>query len=169
MARYRNVARAALTVFVALLVLSLAVLGAPSAFANARDFLNTEQVLNESNAKRPGNIRFLVYTPANTPLAITSLESATEVHVKNLTDADVLLSWVSSGQTCVANGIAGNTTLVSASTRVYKLDALSDSVTLPIPRSSSEFSTDTSTNVLCAAAVAAVGNSEFLYVIERDQ
>lgn len=148
-------------------LLAIVVVAAMSSAA-ARSFLTEREVLNESASKRPGNVQFLAYTPTTTAAKVTSLTAATEVFAKNLTDQKVRLSIVN-GSDCVGSGVSGTATIASGTTQVFVLDSLGDSITMPIPRTSAIFAVTSSSYNLCAASEAAVGNSQFLYITERDQ
>jgi hypothetical protein len=108
------------------LVVIAMLLGSPWALAAVRDRLNDPlDIFNESALRSPGEVQFNRWTVSvlSASTLLTTLTSASELHVKNLTTSDLCLNVVESDETCTA----------SCTTADYVLEQ-GEAVTLRLPR-----------------------------------
>lgn len=119
----------------------------------------TQDVLNESMLKRPGNLRFARVTAATTSVTLTSLTGASEIFIRNPTDATLCLEWALPGVTCTAD---------CSGTDHVRLRQ-DETVSLPIPYGVNATTGISGFGSICADATAAAGNGEAIETMERDQ
>lgn len=142
-----------------MIVFSILVLISQVVHAVDRQYLKTEEILNEASTKKPGTVQIKrrAVTTA-TSVALTDLSNVNEVYIQNKYDTNLCIVVALPGETCTAV-CTGN---------FFKLGQ-DEGITLPLPKgTSSNSGVSASYGSYCGIMQTSPTNSEAVQTVERN-